>query len=150
MRLEIVTPLGVVHQVSGVEHLLAEDATGLFGVRQGHGDFVTVLNASVLSWRLAAGGEGHAAVRGGVLLVRKLGGEVRVEVATREAMVSEDLAALESLVEASFRAEEAVEEQSRGQAARLHAAVYRGVLRYLRPEESMAGAPVLSRGKGLR
>jgi len=146
VKLEIVTPLGVAFEASEVEHVLAEDASGLFGIRRGHAEFVTVLRPSVLSWRLRAGGQAHAALRGGVLYVRRRGREEElVEVATREAIVSEDLQELEALVESSFRDEAAAEEESRAQAARMQVALTRGVWRYLHPEQALSAPPALGR-----
>lgn len=148
MKLVIATPLGVVVEAAELEHVLAEDLSGLFGIREGHGELVTVLSPSVLSWRGADGLEAHAAVRAGVLHVHKRGAEVVIEVATREALLSDDLAQLESLIETAYRDESIAEELGRGQTSRLHVAVYRGVLRYLRPEGSAPGAAPTLKGEG--
>ncbi|MGE0710662.1 MAG: F0F1 ATP synthase subunit epsilon [Planctomycetota bacterium] len=138
MRLRVVTPLEVVVEEEA-DAVVAEDASGLFGVRPGHAELVTVLSPSVLTWR-AGEREGHVAVRGGVLHVRGRGAEQTVEVATREAMTSDDLAALGEVVARAYRAEDAEEARQRLQDARLQTAVYRSVLRYLRPALPGLGA----------
>ncbi len=52
MRLRIVTPLSVVVD-EDVDSLRAEDASGSFGILQGHAPFLTALAISIVSWRKA-------------------------------------------------------------------------------------------------
>jgi F-type H+-transporting ATPase subunit epsilon len=137
MRLRITTPTAVVAEAGDVVHLRAEDATGAFGILRGHTDFLTVLATSVISWRRADGTERHCAVRGGVLTV---GGGETIVVATREAVLGDDLAHLEAEVLAAFRRRTDEEQTARAGSARLHLAAIRRISSYLRPERQRAGA----------
>ena len=141
MRLRIATPVGLVVDASDVRHVLAEDATGTFGIQVGHTEFVTTLTVSVVSWRDAAGGEHHAAVRGGVLRVRD--GRF-VEIATREAIVGERLEDLGHAVLGRMREAAEAEAKSRTRAAQLHASVVRHLYRYVRG--SRGAGPMSVRG----
>jgi F-type H+-transporting ATPase subunit epsilon len=128
MRLLVTTPVSVVVDVDGVEHVRAEDETGAFGIMPGHAEFITALTVSVLSWRNHAGDLHHVAVRGGVLTVKD--GDL-VEVATADAAGEDTLRQLGETVLARFRDEARAEEKSRISAARLHLATIRQLQRYL-------------------
>lgn len=128
MKLLVATPLTVVVDAEDVDHVRAEDDSGAFGIRPGHGDFVTVLSISVLSWRDRRGAEHHIAVRGGVLSVRD--GQV-VEVAARDAVGEDTLQALGDAVLDRFRADARNETEARLSSARLHVAAMRQMQRYL-------------------
>jgi len=117
----------------------AEDSTGAFGIQSGHTEFVTRLAVSVLTWRNAGGAEHHVAVRGGVLLVR--GGRM-VEVATREAVVGEDLDELERAVLGRMREAAQAEAKARTRATQLHASVVRYLYRYVRGERTTRPLPI--------
>ncbi len=117
VRLLVTTPTAILLDVADVRHVRAEDSTGAFGVEPHHAELLTVLTASVLSYRDAAGVERYVAVRGGVLRVR--GGSV-VEVATSEGLAGDDLVALEEAVIARYQAEAEVEAKARTRANRLH------------------------------
>lgn len=136
MDLVITTPTTVAARMAGVVHVRAEDASGAFGVLAGHADLLTALAVSVVSWRCADGREGHCAVRGGVLTVSD---GRHVAVATREAVVGDDLHALEHEVLARFRQAREEEGEARTGARRLHLAAVRHILAYLRPERRPAG-----------
>jgi F-type H+-transporting ATPase subunit epsilon len=86
LGLEIVVPDAVVLdvRVTGVQ---AADASGRFGLRPGHEQFVTVLAPSLLTYTDEAGNERYAAVDGGVLLLER----DRVSVVTREAVLADRL-----------------------------------------------------------
>src|SRR5512136_1622696 len=102
MRLRIVTPLSVVVDEDGVILVRAEDATGGFGILRHHADFLTNLAISVVSWANTDGIRHYCAVRRGVLSVD---GGNNVAVATREAVVGDNLATLDETVLARFRAD---------------------------------------------
>jgi len=136
MELVITTPASVAARVGDVAHLRAEDASGAFGILPGHADLLTALSVSVVSWRCTDGREGHCAVRGGVLTVSE---GTRIAVATREAVVGDDLHALEHEVLARFRRAREDEGEARTGARRLHLAAVRHILAYLRPERRAAG-----------
>ncbi len=131
MRLRIATPADVVVDEPDVRYVRAEDSTGAFGIQPGHTELITVLAISVLTYRNGHGGEHHVAVRGGVLRIR--GGQV-VEVATREAIASDDLESLHRAVLAGFRRHADEEAKARTRAARLNVALVRNLYRYVRAE----------------
>lgn len=132
MKLVVTTPLAVVVEMDGVTHVRAEDSSGSFGVLEGHADFMTVLDVSVLSWHQADGAEHYVAVRGGMLEVR---GGHSVAVATPEAVTGDDLRLLESEALARFRRRLDEERAARIDAQRLHLAAIRQIVRLLRPEQ---------------
>jgi F-type H+-transporting ATPase subunit epsilon len=133
VRLKITTPTAVIAELDDVLHLRAEDASGAFGILPRHADFLTVLETSVVSWRRAGGGVGHCAVRDGALTVR--GGQ-QIAIATRDAVLGDDLVRLEAEVLATFRAKAAEEQSARADSARLQLAAVRRMFDYLRPERA--------------
>lgn len=140
MRLLIATPMDVVVDADGVREVRAEDPTGSFGLRPGHGRFLTALVPSVVAFRSADGRERFCAVRGGVMVVER---DV-VTVSTREGIVGEELDTLESEVVAAFRRGEEEERRASVDDERLRAEAVRKILGYLRPGAG-PGAP-LGRG----
>ncbi|WP_239019135.1 hypothetical protein [Sphingobium terrigena] len=94
MRLRITDPTAIMvdREVAAIR---AEDATGSFGILNGHADFLTALDISVVSWRDMDGRAGYCAVRNGILTVS---GGNDVSIATREAHVGDDLDELETVV----------------------------------------------------
>jgi F-type H+-transporting ATPase subunit epsilon len=128
MRLTVTTPLKVVLEISDVEHVRAEDASGAFGILPGHANFLTVLTTSVMTWRDIAGAEHYIAVRGGVLEVS----HDTVAITTREAVIGEDFRQLESEVLARFQHELQEEHTARADAQRLYLAALRQIVQYLR------------------
>jgi F-type H+-transporting ATPase subunit epsilon len=136
-------PTALVTELDDVVHLRAEDASGAFGILRRHADFLTVLETSVVSWRRTGGAEGHCAVRGGVLTVS--GGE-RIAIATREAVLGDDLVRLEAEVLKAFRQKTAEEQSARAGAARLQLAAMRRIFDYLRPERGARQRPPLGLG----
>ncbi|WOJ91335.1 F0F1 ATP synthase subunit epsilon [Methylocapsa polymorpha] len=135
MRLSISTPLAIVIDADDVSYLRAEDETGAFGVLPGHADFLTALAVSVVSWRNHKGAEHHVAVRGGMLEVR--GGKA-IDVATQEAVASDDLRHLETEVLATFRRGIEAERTARTDAQRLYLAAIRQIYRFLRSDRDPA------------
>ncbi len=131
MRLQITSLGSIVVDESDVVSVRAEDSSGSFGILGQHADFLTALDASVISWRREDGSEGHCAVRRGVLTVENGN---RVSVATREAVADADLARLETTVLAEFRRHESAETAARVETARVELRAVREILRYLRPE----------------
>lgn len=128
MKLRIATPLQLVIELDDVASIRAEDESGAFGVLLGHTNFLTVLPASVVSWKNDKGRETHAAIRGGVFQV--YAGST-IDIATRDAIVGESLSVLKSDVLARFREEEAFEELSKTSAARLNLTIIRQLQKYL-------------------
>jgi F-type H+-transporting ATPase subunit epsilon len=85
----------------------------------------------VVSWRNAEGAQQHIAVRGGML--EMIGGD-RIAIATREAIVGDDLHRLETDVLGAFRHGREEERTARVDAQRLYLAAIRRICRVLRSE----------------
>ncbi|ACE99610.1 ATP synthase F0F1 subunit epsilon [Rhodopseudomonas sp. AAP120] len=139
MRLRIVTPLSVVVEEDGVLVVRAEDATGSFGILPGHADFLTNLAISVVSWKNGNGIRHCCAVRRGVLSVS--GGQ-DVAVATREAVLGDDLATLGETVLARFRADIEAERTEHVETTRLQLNAIRQIMSHLRSDRR--GARIFS------
>jgi len=129
MRLLITDPAQIVADHPDVDAVRAEDATGNFGILNGHADFLTALEISVVSWRHADGRQGFCAIRQGILTVS---GGRDVQVATREAHIGDDLDALERDVLAGYRAHIDADRTSRTAAARLRTQAIRQMFAALR------------------
>lgn len=131
MRLRIITPLSVVVDEDGIRALRAEDATGGFGVLPRHAHFLTRLTISVVGWKSADATRHFCAVRGGVLSVT--GGQ-DISIATREAIVGDDLATLDQTVLARFRTDIETERTEHVESTRLQLNAIRQIMRHLRPD----------------
>lgn len=129
MRLLITDPARIVADHGDVAAIRAEDSSGSFGILNGHADFLTALEISIVSWRQADGRQGFCAVRQGILTV---GGGHDVKVATREAHVGSDLDQLERDVLAGYRAHVDADRTSRTAAARLRTQAIRQMVNALR------------------
>ena len=136
MRLLITTPGAIVADVADVAALRAEDESGEFGVLPHHADFVTVLSTSVVGWRGKDGRQGYCAVRGGLMTVTD-GRDVAI--ATREAIVGDDLAALEAVVRGRLADEAEAQRRARVHAEQLRIQAIRQIIGYLRPEPAGTG-----------
>lgn len=128
LKLIVTTPLQIVLQEDAVISLRAEDASGDFGIRPGHTDFLTVIDAGVMRWRTAEGPWRYCALRGGIFSVTG-GNEVRV--ACREAIISDNLASLRPRVAAARK--EALDEsrRARAQGVKLYAHAVRRLMHEL-------------------
>ncbi|AOM01198.1 F0F1 ATP synthase subunit epsilon [Cobetia marina] len=123
MRLIIVTPLTLIADRQ-IDSLRAEDASGSFGILTGHSEFLTALEISALSWR--EGESQHfCAIRGGVLNVSR--GEIHI--ATREAVLGDDLDTLDSEVLARFRADADTQRTEHVESMRLQLNALRHIIR---------------------
>jgi F-type H+-transporting ATPase subunit epsilon len=131
MKLRIITPLSVVVDEDGVLALRAEDASGGFGILSHHADFLTSLTISVVGWTSANAVRHFCAVRRGVLSVT--GGQA-ISIATREAIVGDDLATLDQTVLARFRADIETERTEHVESTRLQLNAIRQIMRHLRPD----------------
>ena len=130
MKFTVTTPTEIAVDQDDVRYVRAEDSTGASGIEPRHADFLTTLAICVIRWRDNTNIERYVAVRGGMLRVRD--GEA-VEVATREAVVSDDLATLRGQVLAEMMRNVEVERSARSGALRLEHAAIRQIYRYLRP-----------------
>ncbi len=131
MRLVVTTPTAIALDESSVRQVRAEDASGGFGIEPRHADFLTTLSICVVRWS-NGGGERYLAVRGGVLRVRE--GKV-VEIATREAVIDEDLGHLRSEILAAMAQGIEADREARSGALNLEQAAIRQIYRYLRPSD---------------
>ena len=129
MRLRITTPLEVIVDQDGVQALRAEDLSGGFGILAGHADFLTSLAISVVSWNTTDKTRHFCAVRRGVLSVD--GGQ-DISIATREAVLGDDLATLDEMVLARFRADIETERSERVNSTRLELSAIRQIVSHLR------------------
>lgn len=135
MRLLITTPTNVVIDRRDVVAVRAEDESGGFGILTGHADFMTALSVSVVSWREIDNRQRFCAVRRGVLSVSN-GDEVAI--ATREAILGDDLDRLEEVVLMQFRDALEAERDARTESLQLRMKAIRQIMRYLRPERPEA------------
>jgi len=131
MRLLITTPTAVVVNDLDVAAVRAEDETGSFGILEHHADFLTVLTVSVVAWHRADGRRRYCAVRRGVLRVE---GGSEVAIASREAIVGDDLDHLEQVVLTQLRNALDAERTARTETMQLQMRAIRQIVRYLRPE----------------
>lgn len=128
MRLRIMTPLSVVLDAE-IEGLRAEDASGSFGILSGHAPFVTALAVSIVSWR-KADHEQFCALRGGVMTVSDTSD---IDISTREAVMGDDLATLDSEVLARFQSDADVERTEHVETMRLQFNAIRHMVSRLKP-----------------
>jgi len=131
MRLLITTPTAVVVDDAAIVALRAEDESGGFGILPGHVDLLTALQVSIVSWHDADQRPHYCAVRRGVLSVS--GGQ-NIAIATREAVIGENLARLEQTVLEQFRRRQDDERAARTEALQLQMKAIRQIVRFLRPE----------------
>lgn len=120
LELEILAPDHVVVK-DRIVSLQAADASGRFGIRAGHEDFLTVLVPCVLRFQLEAGGERYAAVDGGVLVLE--GG--RVAIATRDAVVADRIEQVADAAAAMLEARREKEQAARSGFAELEITLVR-------------------------
>ncbi len=132
MKLVVTTPTEITVDEDSVRSVRAEDSSGAFGIEPRHADFLTTLTVCVVRWRDGRNVEHYVAVRGGVLRVRE--GKV-VEIATREAVVNDDLGHLRNEVLSAMLKNVETEQSARAGALRLENAAIRQIYRYLRPSD---------------
>jgi F-type H+-transporting ATPase subunit epsilon len=128
MHLQIVSPLAVEAELTGIVSVRAEDRSGSFVILPGHTDFLTVLAVTVVEWRTRGGDTGHIAVRGGIFRVE--GGD-RVQIATRQAVSGPSLERLGAAVLDELRSEADAEAKTRTTATRMHMGLMRQLDRYI-------------------
>jgi len=128
MRLRITTPLAVVIDQE-LDSLSATDASGSFGILPGHAAFLTTLAICIVSWR-HSGKEKFCAVRGGVLTVA---GRTTIAIATREAVVGDDLSRLDTDVLERFVADAEAERFEHVEAMRVQMNAIRRMINRVHP-----------------
>ncbi len=130
MRLLITTPSAVAADFDDIAAVHAEDESGEFGILPHHADFVTALALSVVGWRHLDGRRGYCAVRGGLLTVN---GGKEAAIATREAILGDDLQALEAVVQGRLASSAEDERRARTRTEQLRIQAIRRIIGYLRP-----------------
>ncbi len=135
-QIEIVTPGRIALARGDIIAVRARDASGSFGIRPGHADLMTVLPASVVSWRAVDGETGFCAVRGGVLT---MSGGKRLAIACREALPGQRIEDLESEIVAHQAGAEDSDRAARTAQMRLHAQAVRQIVHFLSPARGPGG-----------
>lgn len=138
LLLTVVTPLAVVLDALPVQAVRAADRSGWFGILPSHGDLLTVLEVSVLVYRDPEGREHFVGVRGGVLQVS---GRRHVRVTTREALLSDDLPALQQQVKERLQKTAQDEATIHSRLAHLESAVLHRMADYLRTANPTLTSP---------
>ena len=131
MRLLITTPAEGVIDQADVVSVKGDDFSGSFGVLPEHCEFMTALTVSVLSFTTKDGTTRYVAVRGGILNMRD---GTSCEIATREAVVGDDLATLRTQVLRQMVEHADREAEARTQTMKLQLSVMRQLNAYLRGE----------------
>jgi F-type H+-transporting ATPase subunit epsilon len=134
LRLQIVTPLAIIVDQNAIS-LRAVDASGSFGILPRHADFLTRLALSVVTWTSPDGALHFCAVRGGALTVQS----GHVAIATREAVLGDDLDRLDRDVLSRFRADLDDDRVEHIETTRLHLNAMRQMLSRLQPKPRGAG-----------
>lgn len=132
MNVRVITPTEVVLDQEAA-HVTVEDPTGSLGVRPRHAPLVTPLVPGILIARDVRGSERYVAVNGGVMTVN----DDLVQVATRQAVVGEDLARLEETVVAEFERETDQDKTNHVAFERLRIRFMRSVLEVERAGEKL-------------
>jgi F-type H+-transporting ATPase subunit epsilon len=129
MQLEIVTPLQI-GLLMPVRRIVAEGPDGSFGMLPHHIDFVSQVVPGILVYEDMQGQEHYAAVNSGTLV--KCDDLVRI--ATRSAILGENLDTLEIRMKQEFRQQDEAEREARSALARLEAQMIR---HFLDPEKAL-------------
>ena len=98
MKLKILLPARVFIDTGAVSRIVAETASGSFGILPHRLDCVAVLRPGILEYENDAGGEVYVAIDEGILI--KTG--TRVLVSVRNAILGRDLGRLREAVEEEF------------------------------------------------
>jgi F-type H+-transporting ATPase subunit epsilon len=120
LELEILVPDRMIVRTQVIA-LQAADASGRFGLRTGHEDFLTVLVPCVVRYHTAEGQERFAAVDGGVLALE--GG--RIAIVTRDAVLAEWLERVADAAAAMLAARKGKEQAARSGFADLETTLMR-------------------------
>jgi F-type H+-transporting ATPase subunit epsilon len=128
LELEILLPDRVL-LLDRVASLQAADASGRFGLRTGHEDFLTVLVPCVVRFRADEGAERFAAVDGGVLSLER----GRITIATRDAVLSERLDQVADAAAAMLASRKEAEREARSGFAELEIALVSALRKAVEP-----------------
>jgi F-type H+-transporting ATPase subunit epsilon len=128
LELEIIASDRVLVEVRVVS-LQAADASGRFGLRPGHEDFMTVLVPCVVRYQPEQGAERFAAVDGGVLLLER----GRISIATRDTVVAERIDRVADAAAAMLASRREKEQAARSGFAELEITLLRELRKAVRP-----------------
>lgn len=120
MKLKIFLPARLLLDIEPVDKVTADAENGAFGLLPHHIDFVTVLVPGILSYTVS-GREYFAAVDEGILT--KAG--PLLSIATRNAVLGNELGSLQATVAARFRMLSANERKARAALARMETGLVR-------------------------
>lgn len=134
MSLHILTPLALIVDQTAIS-LRAVDASGSFGILPRHANFLTRLSLSVVTWTTPDGAVHFCAVRGGALTLQ--GGHIAI--ATREAVLGDDLDRLDRDVVSRFRADLDDDRVENVETTRLHLNAMRQMVSRLQPKPRGVG-----------
>ena len=135
MKLTITSPFGIIVDNEDILSLRAEDATGSFGILPLHADFMTILGISVLSWQDVQKKTFYCAVNNGIFAVARKG---NISIATREAVIGDDLADLKQRVLGEFSIASDLESKTRLTQERFQSEAIRRIQDYLHQEDGFA------------
>jgi F-type H+-transporting ATPase subunit epsilon len=128
LELEIIAPDRMLLE-DRVVSLQAADASGRFGLRTGHEDFMTVLVPCVVRYQVETGAERFAAVDGGVLLLER----GRISIATRDAVVAERIEQVADAAAAMLASRREKEQAARSGFAELETTLLRELRKAVQP-----------------
>jgi len=128
MKLRVLLPFRIFAEIEDVERIVAESASGSFGILPQRLDCTAALVPGILIYRQRGGPECYLAVDEGILV--KCGNEVRISV--RHAIAGEELAGLRAAVAEQFAALGEEERQMRATLARLESGFVRRFSEYRR------------------
>ncbi len=131
IQLIVTTPTRVLVD-EPVRSVQAEDASGRFGIEPGHEHFLTTTVPSIVLYRPVVGGETCIAVDHGTLRVTPQ----RVQIATRQAVASDDLDELERIVEEEFEKQRETDRRAGKSFAEIELGAWRKMMEY---EQRQAG-----------
>lgn len=132
MNLRLLTPSEVVLEQE-VIHVTAEDVTGSLGIRPGHTPLVAPLTSGIVTARAPGGREVYVAIDGGVMLVNN----DLVQIVSRQAVASRDLAHLEQNVLAQFEKQADDDKTNRVAFEKMRLSLMRHVLEFERAGERL-------------
>jgi F-type H+-transporting ATPase subunit epsilon len=111
--------------------LSTKTASLRFGILPGHADFLTSLTISVVSWKSTGAILHFCAVRRGVFSIT--GGQA-ISIATREAILGNDLTTLDQKVLTRFRADIETDRMEHVGSTQLQLNAIRRIMLHLRPD----------------
>ncbi len=108
-----------------VMSLIAQDASGQFGILPGHADLVTVLEPGLFRYRTSQGpGWQHGASAGGLLLCERGASSTQVRMVSRRFLLGEEPESLQHQLDDLLASERTLRMSTRDSVAQLDQALY--------------------------